>query len=116
MEVSVARQHAPVVDRGPAGEIGQPAPSFLDENLDGSDVPGLEVDLHVDLRLALRDQAVAIVVSESSRAARRVHEPHEPVPGALLSQDSESRMQHGGGFYVAAIGHMDRLAVPKRSL
>ena len=45
VEPSVAGEHSAVVDGGAAGEIRQAPTRFLDEGLDGRDVPGLEIAL-----------------------------------------------------------------------
>src|SRR5574342_631493 len=91
VEKAVGRHHRARVDVGRAGEVGEPASCLLDEDLHRRHVPGVEVGLGVDLRLALRHDAVAVVVAEAALARCRVHEPLETLPIAGRAQDVQGR-------------------------
>src|SRR6185503_17382481 len=74
---AVGGEGAAGVDGGHAGKIGEPPPRFLDDDLAGGEVPGLEVGLHVDLGLAFGHQRVPEVVAEAALAIGGVDQAHE---------------------------------------
>src|SRR6266478_3832300 len=111
MEQAVGREHRAGVDVGLAGEVGELAARLLDENLHGRDVPGLEIGLGVDLRLALRHHAVAEVVAEATLPRGRVHEALEPRPESGGAQDVQARVDQERVLHHGARRHVDALAV-----
>src|SRR6266436_4178893 len=68
VEQAVAREDRTRIDIGLTFEVGEPAPRLLDEKLHRRRVPRLEIGLRVDLSLARRHQAVAVVVAEAALA------------------------------------------------
>src|SRR6185436_5964117 len=66
VKAAVGGEGAAAVDRGRPGEIGEASARLLDEDLARRQVPGLEIGLEVDLRLALGDHRVAEVVTEAA--------------------------------------------------
>src|SRR5438034_911266 len=92
VEQAVGRQHRARIDAGRAVKIGELAARLLDENLHGRNVPSLEVGLRVDLRLALRHDAIAEVVAEAALPRGRVHEALESRPETGGAQDVQARV------------------------
>src|SRR2546425_12936775 len=101
------RERGARVDRGPPLEVGEPSARLLDADLRGCEVPGLEVELRIDLGLALGDEPVAEGVTEAPLAARRVDEPHEAVPVAALADDTQPRVHEGALVELAHVRDPD---------
>src|SRR6266508_4435683 len=116
MEPPVGREHGTVVDRGPAGEVGEAPARLLDEDLHRRHIPGLEVHLDVDLGLARGHEPVAVVVTEPARPVAGIEEPDEPVPVTGLAQQAQPRVEHRGAYHGVAIGDAEPLAVQEGPL
>src|SRR5262249_17123270 len=82
------RKRGAGVDRGPAVEVREPATGLLDEQHAGCQVPGLEVDLDIDLGFALGYETVADVVTEAALAVGRLDETDEAVPVARPPEEA----------------------------
>src|SRR5262249_15834260 len=104
------------VDRRSSRYAGQPPARFFEEDLHRREVPGLEIDLDVDLGLALRDETVAVVVTEATRRGARIHQPDEAVPVSGLAEDAEAGGGDGGRAQGGRVGGGDPLAVAERAL
>src|SRR5882724_1531146 len=111
VEQAVAREDRTRIDIGLAFEVGEPAPRLLDENLHRRRVPRLEIGLRVDLSLARRHQAVAVVVAEAALARGRIHEADEAVPVADLLEQVEARVQQHRVFERRAGRDAEALAI-----
>ena len=114
MQPPVRRERGTRVDRGPPPEVGEPSARLLDDDLRSGEVPGLEVELRVDLGLACRDEPVAQVVAEAPLALRRVDEPGEAVPVATLPDDAQPRVHEEAPAELAHVRDPEALAVPVR--
>src|SRR5439155_23156283 len=67
----VRRERGTRVDRGPPPEVGEPSARLLDDDLRSGEVPGLGVELRLDLAFACGAEPVAKVVADAPLALRR---------------------------------------------
>src|SRR5712691_8203302 len=109
--MAVADECGAGVDGGSSVEVREPPTSLFDQDLARRQVPWLQVELGVDLRLAGGDERVAEIVAEAALAQRAVDQSCEAVPPARLADDAEPRMQERRLLERARRRHTDALAI-----
>src|SRR5438132_13997078 len=90
LPISVRGQGVAGVDRRRAGEVGEAPARLLHHDLARREVPGLEIDLDVHLRLALGHQRVAEIVAKAALTLGGVDETHDAVPDAGLAVEAQA--------------------------
>src|SRR5439155_11447242 len=103
--MAVRGQRAAGVDRRRAFEVREPTARLLHHDLARGEVPRFQVNLGVDLRLALGEQPVAEVLAEPPLAAGGVDETDEAAPVARLADEPEARVQERGAAEIADARH-----------
>ena len=63
---------------------------LLDDDLDRSEVPRLQIQLHHGFGLSTGDEGVAEIVAEPALSSGCPHQPLEPVPAACLAENVEA--------------------------
>src|SRR5262245_25695442 len=111
MEAAVRRQRRARVDRRISVPVGEAAAGLLDQELARRQVPRLQIELGVDLGLALGDQAVARVVPEAALTLGGVDQPHELVPAPGLANRPEPGVQEKRVRQAPLPGYANTLAV-----
>ena len=115
MQAAVGGQRVAGVDRRRAGEVGEAPARLLHHDLARREVPGLEIDLDVHLRLALGHQRVAEIVAKAALTLGGVDEAHDTVPDAGLAVEAQARVQERRRPQVADVRDAHAPAVQARA-
>src|SRR2546426_4122148 len=111
MQSTIRRQRRAGIDRAPPVEVRESPAGLLDEEHAGREIPGLEVDLDVELCLAFSHQTVAGVVAEAALAIGGVDQTDEAVPAARAAQEAEPGVDQVCLAEIADVRHANALAV-----
>src|SRR5207247_9304699 len=98
-----------------AGARRESRTACFDEERAGRHSPGLQIDLGVDLGLALGHEAVADVVAEAALAIGGVDQTDEAVPVTRPPQQAEARVDQMGLTDPGHVGDANALAVEERA-
>src|SRR5256712_14205288 len=111
VETAVRPQRGSGVERVRSSPACEAAARLFDEELASRQVPGLQVQLGVDLGLTLGDQTVAHVVTEAALPVCHVDEPHELLPPPGPTDGAQARVHEESAGEIDLGGDPDALAV-----
>src|SRR5437867_3321357 len=112
--------HAPVRDHGiaainrwRASEITKTPARFLDQDLERRHVPGFYTRLEHDLGLATTHKCIGEIVTKTTLASRRLHQPGQTFPVTFPQHEIETPVQQGRLGQIGDGRHRQTLTIRK---